>query len=227
MRRMVHRTAARTALAAVVSIALLAACKLKGKDGADAAAEAEAPDAAPVVVDAGPADAEVDAGPAQPAKAGPVQLPGACVDPVADAKVRATGPGPVVAMEPDLDGDGTKDKIVAFTSTGPASTFVAYVMRGKCGHFVGVLKAGTLEPQKSRSRGLSDLNAHVPCAAPKTCNCTTQDFTAKFDGRAYLAGVAREELVPCPPDAGAGVAADGGAVNPASRSSKVRQILGK
>jgi hypothetical protein len=188
------RTFTAIALAVSVGLAPLVACKKK-----ETAAPADAAvDAAPLVLevpDAGPPDTGIDAAPAVHVHTGPPVIPGACVDPSADAKSHGTGTGPTVASEPDLDGDGKPDKILTFGGPDVSHPFVAYVMRGSCGHFVGALKAGTLAAAKSKSHGLADLQGHIPCKAK--CNCTTQDFTAHFNGSSYLEGPVTETLLTC------------------------------
>ena len=173
-----------------------AACKKSPAPVVDAGALDAAPvvleviDAAPPVVDAASEDAA-----AAHAHTGPLVIPGACVDPSGDAKGRIGG-APTVSSEPDLDGDGKADKILAFASPN-ATTFAVYVMRGTCGHFVGVLKSGTLVAEKAKSHGLAELHGNTPCKAK--CNCTTQDFTARFNGTSYFQGAITENFVTCPP----------------------------
>jgi len=192
---------ARLSLALLLSALSLVACKKTTPAVPDAAPA----DAAPVVLETPDAAAEApdaslaalnDAGHAH---AGPPTMPGACVDPMADAKSHASGAGPTIASTPDLDGDGKPDKLLAFSGSGVAKSFTAYVMRGTCGHFVGTLNAATLTPAKSKSHGLDDLAGFIPCANGKHCNCTTQEFTARFNGKAYFQGPLSETLKQCGP----------------------------
>jgi hypothetical protein len=122
-------------------------------------------------------------------------MPGACVDPASDAKTRGGGAA-TIASEPDLDGDGKPDKIFTVASAALSNPFLVYVMRGSCGHFVGDLKTGTLVAEKTKSHGLDDLHGNTPCKAK--CNCTTQDFTARFNGSSYFQGPISETFLTCP-----------------------------
>lgn len=126
-----------------------------------------------------------------------VALPGACVDPKADAKPRleAMGVDPSVGdfeLHPleDLDGDGQADTKVFF-GLGIEEHSMLYVMRGPCGYFVGDVP-GSFTIAKTRTKGLADLAASesVNCEGAR-CGCEPGSSVLRFDGKAYVVDPAR------------------------------------
>jgi hypothetical protein len=125
----------------------------------------------------------------------PLKVPGACVDPKADATKRAKPflAGTSATLDEmlgettpmDLDGDGTKDRIFAVGLATTAAQFV-YVMRGACGHYVGDLGGAAVKPLPTKHDGLPDL------AAEDTSHCEGAQGPCKpktsrlvFDGTEY------------------------------------------
>lgn len=124
----------------------------------------------------------------------PTQLPGACVDPKADATKRFAGtdaevPGadvPSGGEIADLDRDGNKD--VALSAGSPAITRTAvYVMRGACGHYVGDVGAPPhLDSGAQHTNGLADLTVldGRDCEGAR-CGCDPAVNVFRFDGTEY------------------------------------------
>lgn len=136
-----------------------------------------------------------------------VAVPGACVDPMDDARTRMAriyeeeaGKNPTLDADPfasdepserpgpDLDGDGTADLQILspeWLDAGVSATLV-YVMRGACGHYVGDLGRPTQEVAPGKSHGLVDLFVveNSSCeGAP--CGCEPGFQLFRFDGTEY------------------------------------------
>lgn len=128
-------------------------------------------------------------GPAEPA----VVLPGTCVDADADAARRladptaALGDAPFAHPDaPDLDGDGTADRMFS-AGAGVTTNTVLYVVRGRCAHFVGDVGQPP-EPSTSgdRHHGLVDLRVVDTSACEGArCGCEPGELWFSFDGTAY------------------------------------------
>lgn len=140
----------------------------------------------------------------------PAPLPGACVDPAADAAKRLAGtdagapdgdtPHPTTLA--DLDSDGTADR--AFSAGSPAITRTAvYVMRGACGHYVGDVVAPPQAPAGERpTNGLLDLTVldGQHCEGAR-CGCEPTRRVFRFDGTEYRedkAATVEGHEKPCP-----------------------------
>ncbi len=207
---------ARTCLVAVGLLAITA-CGLLGKKAAPVDAgptEVAAPVSAEPSASAAPtvADEVVDAGPVD------VKLPGPCVNPKADAAKRSIGGGAVEAENPDLDGDGKKDKI--FTQSAQNHSFGwFYVMRGSCGHFVG--ESGPTDGFHvvgSKSKGLRSFEI---TASDKCGDCDCKEYTTPlyFSGAKYERGKTKEiNKNPC--DGGTKPVDAGGAKDAAAAAAK-------
>lgn len=147
------------------------------------------------------------AGPGTPGGGGAAALPGPCVEPMADARIRlaamfaqaARGPfagddpfaegEPSERPTPDLDGDGAPDRVILspeWLEVG-ASANLVYVMRGACGHFVGDLLEPTLELGPERHAGLADVSTieNGSCEGAR-CGCDYGTWWYRFDGTAYV-----------------------------------------
>jgi hypothetical protein len=177
----------------------VAACGKKEPAAETKPAEAARPGApaaaAPPVQPATPSP--TSPAPAQPpaatAPAPAVALPGACVDPAADAARRlsreisqGTGDPPFSQAGPDVDGYGTADRLLSIGAGYTTNTLV-YVMRGACGHFVGDIGS---TPQKvdnpTRSNGLIDLRGlEVSACEGSPCGCIEGELWHRFDGTEY------------------------------------------
>lgn len=139
---------------------------------------------------------ELAAGPAQAgsAQAGSAQAftpPGACVDPVADAAKRLAdvenlGEPPHEQPGPDVDGDGTPDKLFS-VGAGYTTNTLLYVMRGACGHYVGDIGMPPDPPKDpARNHGLIDLRtAEVSNCEGAPCGCEEGWEVLRFDGTEY------------------------------------------
>lgn len=139
-----------------------------------------------------------------------VALPGACVDPKADAKPRLASMGidPGVGdfeLHPleDLDGDNLTDTEV-FYGLGIEEHAMLYVMRGSCGHFVGDAM-GPVRIAQTRTKGMLDLvvSESVNCEGSR-CGCELGSSLLQFDGTAYVVDPARvkpSRATDCPDDA--------------------------
>ena len=131
--------------------------------------------------------ADVDAA-APVARTVDVKLPGKCVDPIAHAESTYKD-GFKIGGEPspigDLDGDGVDDVIVFGGATNITSDKFVYVMRGKCGHFVGKLvnEAVGLSPTASKQRGLFEMKGIRACRV--ACCPSTVEYSFRFDGTSY------------------------------------------
>lgn len=129
-----------------------------------------------------------------------VALPGACVDPLADARRRlgADADEKGVRVEPlDLDLDGVADAMLtheAFCGTGGCK-WELYVRRDACAHWVGELFAVLPLSQPGRHHGLVDLSAVVRngCAG-----MARAELRVRFDGSTYV--VDRMRTCRCPDD---------------------------
>lgn len=173
----------------VLAAVLVFGCKGKGSD--KTAAPSVAPTVAPAVV--GPV-----APPVAPTAAKPT-LPGACVDPLADATTRLKSPDtesdpPSANPSPDLDGDGVADQV--FTG-GPISGHnengLVYVMRGVCGHYVGNVTTTITELPTPivRHHDLADIKVpEVSACEGSQCGCDPGWKWFRFDGKAYAEDVA-------------------------------------
>lgn len=173
----------------VLAALLVLGCKGKAseKNTAPTVAPAVAPTVAPVVAPA-----------AAPAAAKPT-LPGACVDPLADATTRLKSPDtesdpPSANPSPDLDGDGLVDQV--FTG-GPISGHnengLVYVMRGTCGHFVGNVTTTIPELPTPivRHHDLADIKVpEVSACEGAQCGCEPGWKWFRFDGKTYVEDVA-------------------------------------
>lgn len=128
-------------------------------------------------------------------------LPGACVDPGADARARfgadAAEGEMRVERAVDLDEDGVLDPFVAhpsFCGTG-GCVWHLYVERGACAHWVGALFGIWPLPRAGRSHGLFELEI----AARKGCaGAARSESRASFDGVRYIVTSARECHCPDP-----------------------------
>src|SRR4051812_16069782 len=126
---------------------------------------------------------------AKPSSGGPVVLPGACVDPVADARARMGGDADADGVKRaviDLDVDGAPDVMVShesFCGTGGCS-WQLYVLRGACGHYVGELFAVLPIADSTKHLGLADLEVTVRngCAG-----LARTELHTHFDGKEYVA----------------------------------------
>lgn len=183
---------------AIVSLALLAGCKKPVSTTTDAAPAVTSP-AEPTA--ATPPPDAVDAA----APAAKLVLPGPCVDPVADAQKREPS-GTNAIDEIDLDEDGTKDKIIGRIDETKVPNYarLAYVMRGKCGHYVGSLTGMKVKPSGNRSKGLRSVDvSSVDGQCVAQCGCSDRVVSYFFNGTAYTRGkVTEATATPCK-DAGA------------------------
>lgn len=139
-----------------------------------------------------------------------VALPGACVEPMADATSRlgAMGIDPgagtfEVSPLEDLDGDSLTDTKVFF-GLGIEEHSLLYVKRGPCGHFVGDA-TGAVRIEQTRTKGLRDLVVaeSADCEGSR-CGCEPGSAVLVFDGTAYVADPARvkpSRATDCPDDA--------------------------
>ena len=147
-------------------------------------------------VDAGPKDAItpdaglVDAGRPDAGAARTVRLPGACIDPKTHASKtidKGKYPDSLYTDVPgvDLDGDGVDDAVIFGGATNITSTHHLYVLRGKCGHYVGTLHtaASGLAPTTDVNAGLFDLEGESACQ--RHCCTAGTRFRYRFDGRVY------------------------------------------
>lgn len=122
-----------------------------------------------------------------------VAVPGPCVDAAADAGRRlaeVTAPLGDVPLAhddaPDLDGDGTRDRMFS-AGAGVTTNTALYVVRGTCAHFVGdVGQAPERSPTAARHHGLIDLRIAdtVACEGAR-CGCEPGELWFRFDGTAY------------------------------------------
>jgi hypothetical protein len=115
-----------------------------------------------------------------------LRLPGACVDPEAYLRRHYKDRfGVVGEIAVDIDGDGYPDRILAGSAVDITQDYFVFVIRGSCGHFVGLLQteAGGLQPTSNRTNGLFDLEGTRVCR--RSCCPTSSRFTFKFDGTAY------------------------------------------
>lgn len=141
----------------------------------------------------------------RPAPAKTEPLPGACVDPVADARARmgkdADAEGVQVERAVDLDGDGILDPFVthsSFCGTG-GCTWHLFVARGGCAHHVGVLFGVMPFSRASTANGLVDLEV----AARDGCAGMARTETrARFDGTEYVQHEVRRCECPTEPTEG-------------------------
>lgn len=128
-------------------------------------------------------------------------LPGACVDPTADALARL-GPdtdqeGARTERTVDLDGDGTLDPMVthgSFCGAGGCS-WQLYVARGACAHHVGELFGLLPTARADVTSGLVD----VEIAARDGCGGMARtESRARFDGHTYVVAETRKCRCPEP-----------------------------
>lgn len=125
-------------------------------------------------------------------------MPGACVDPLADATARlktadAEIDPPSANPCPDLDGDGVADQVV---TGGPISGYnengLVYVMRGGCGHYVGNITTtiSELPMPVVRHHTLADIKVpEVSACEGSQCGCEPGWRWFRFDGKAYVEDV--------------------------------------
>jgi hypothetical protein len=159
---------------------------------------------------AGSASAAVQPGAASVASA--LALPGACVDPQADARKRATakdlGADVVDAMvqspAPDLDGDGTPDVLFGL-GLGTTEALLLYVTRGQCARYVGEVNVASITALPTKTSGLRDLTGEDSSHCEGSmARCTPKKRTYHFDGTAYReVASAGAEKPPKKPAAGA------------------------
>jgi hypothetical protein len=145
----------------------------------------------------------VPTSPTQPPRPEPpgLALPGACVDPRADARARfgadAADGELRVERAVDLDDDGRLDPFVAhpsFCGTG-GCVWQLYVERGACAHWVGSLFGIWPLPRTARSHALFELEI----AARNGCaGAARTESRASFDGMRYVVTSARECHCPDP-----------------------------
>ena len=177
--------------------------------------EAVAEPPAPVTVDAAsPASAdagaatEVPAAP-EPEVAKPAQpfrpvVP--CVNTEADAKHRIRTRGPndegtgsegEVVLSYDLDGDGVDDELRNGGVWSTTHRVWAYVRRGKCGHFVGMIETrARLDLRATSHKGLFDLGGPHACQ-PSCCESLPVEEW-HFDGVRYRLGATGTQTRKCP-----------------------------
>jgi hypothetical protein len=149
-------------------------------------------EATPSAAGSGPAAAaKTVAEPPQAAK-----LPGTCVDVVADAAKRAAEPS-IGGLEgepphdvpgaPDLDGDGSADRLFAISGGGTNVATFAYVMRGSCGHYVGNIgSTPEATPKAEKRNGLVDVRVIENSACEGApCGCDVGEDWYRFDGTEY------------------------------------------
>ncbi len=126
----------------------------------------------------------------EPKKEKKLALPGPCVDPEVDTRIRL-GPDArdgVLRVERmvDLDGDGVTDPYVThevFCGTG-GCRWQLYVERGTCGHHVGELFGMTPLPiSEARDHGLLKLGVTVRQGCAGLARFETR---VRFDGTRYL-----------------------------------------
>jgi len=86
--------------------------------------------------------------------------------------------------EMDLDGDGQDDKLLITNVANVTTTYMVYVMRGKCGHFVGKIAAeASLSAVGPYTKGLLALGGLAPCQ-PQCCErLMYSEF--RFDGARF------------------------------------------
>ncbi|MEZ4366690.1 MAG: hypothetical protein R2939_10440 [Kofleriaceae bacterium] len=93
-----------------------------------------------------------------------VAMPGPCVAPEPPAPPRGVALGARSTTELDLDGDGAFDALVSATGTCDPSRVCqhqVFVMRGGCGHALGVLEASRVFALETSHGGLLDLVAQL------------------------------------------------------------------
>jgi hypothetical protein len=162
--------------------------------GSDAGAEASA--------SAGDAAAET---PPAPRKV-TFRPSGPCVDPIADGDRRLSALGPdapggggrvsVLTSDLDLDGDGNADLILNGGAWVTTRRSYAYVLRGKCGHFVGeIVTKSHLYPLTKLHGGLFDLAGPHGCMQACCPRSTVEEW--RFDGRRYTLALKRTESRQC------------------------------
>lgn len=130
-------------------------------------------------------------------------LPGVCVDPIRDSKTRLDAADTPTIFErflgkkgedmelsngPDLDGDGVRDWLVTtngYCGSG-GCTYLLYVRRGSCGHFVGEASGRDVDLAGGTSHGLADITSsfHGGC-------CEWEETRSHFDGTTYRPAMSR------------------------------------
>jgi hypothetical protein len=130
------------------------------------------------------------------AGAAALKLPGACIDPKADAFKRAKThhTGTSADLEEmvgethedlDLDADGTKERVFA-VGLGVTDATYLYVMRGKCGHYVGDVGGGGFMLLATHHAGLADLATEdTGHCEGNPAPCEPRKATWRFDGTEY------------------------------------------
>ena len=131
-------------------------------------------------------------------------MPGACVDPLADAtrRLRSADPAsqgelndpPSANPSPDFDGDGIADQV--FTGgavNGYDENGLVYVMRGACGHYLGNVTTAVadLPMPRVRHHNLADIKVpEVSACEGAPCGCEPGWRWFRFDGNGYVEDVA-------------------------------------
>ncbi len=127
-----------------------------------------------------------------------VSLPGDCVDPLIDGDLHDSSRPFDKHVQydvtgDDMDADGDRDVIVKpGWNCGESCKRSIYVMRGKCGHYVGTFTSTErFEFTAEKSHGLNDLSAR-PKRVEDDGEVHCRNVVYRFDGKQYQPNKTRE-----------------------------------